>query len=62
MHVKAKPYRDTWAALGSQLFEALEAGDAKKAAEIYEACEHDRVTLECGNPLEAALKLLTARK
>lgn len=39
MHVKAKPYRDTWAAPGSQLFEALEAGDAKKAAEIYEECE-----------------------
>lgn len=61
MNKRAIRYRDTWAAPGSQLFEALEAGDMKKAAEIYDRCEHDRVTLECGNPLEAALKLLTAR-
>jgi hypothetical protein len=39
MHRKSIKYRDTWAAPGSDLFAALEAGDAKKADAIYAACE-----------------------
>lgn len=42
MHKNSKRYRDTWAAPGSQLFEALESGDSKRAAYIYEVCEKER--------------------
>jgi hypothetical protein len=41
MHKKAIPYRDTHAAPGSQLHEALASGDTKKARTIYEQCESD---------------------
>lgn len=41
MHKKAIPYRDTHAAPGSQLHEALTSGDLKKAKQIYEQCESD---------------------
>jgi hypothetical protein len=34
-----KPFKDTWAAPGSQLHAALEDGDRKKAAAIYDECE-----------------------
>jgi hypothetical protein len=39
---KCKRYRDVWVAPGTQMFEALEAGDTKKAAQIYEQCELER--------------------
>ncbi len=39
MHRKAIRYKDTWAAPGSELFAALEAGDSKKAHTIYINCE-----------------------
>lgn len=41
MHAKSKPYRDTWAAPGSQLHEALESGDTARAERIYQECEKD---------------------
>lgn len=39
-------YRDTWAAPGSQLFEALMANDMQRAERIYRECEAERVRLE----------------
>lgn len=36
---KCKRFRDVYAAPGSQLFQALEDGDRKKAAAIYDECE-----------------------
>jgi hypothetical protein len=46
MHVKSVPYKDTHAAPGSALFEALAAGDTDKAAQIYAQCEREREALE----------------
>ena len=42
MNSRSIRYRDTWAAPGSQLFEALESGDRAKADQIYIKCEIDR--------------------
>lgn len=39
MNKRSIKYRDTWAAPGSDLFAALEAGDKQKAESIYQACE-----------------------
>jgi hypothetical protein len=39
MNKRSIKYRDTWAAPGSQLFEALESGDAARADRIYKECE-----------------------
>lgn len=36
MNPKCKPYRDVYAAPGSELFQALVDGDHKKAARVYE--------------------------
>jgi hypothetical protein len=41
----ARRYRDVWASPGSQLHTALEDGDAKKAAQIYDDCER-RLAIE----------------
>lgn len=38
-HAKCLQFRDTWAAPGSDLYAALEAGDQQKAKQIYDACE-----------------------
>jgi hypothetical protein len=38
-HATCKRFKDTWAAPGSQLYAALEDGDRKKAAAIYDECE-----------------------
>jgi uncharacterized protein (DUF1778 family) len=38
-HAKCLRYKDTWAAPGSQLYEALENGDKAKAEAIYQECE-----------------------
>lgn len=45
-HKKCRRYRDTWAAPGSQLFEALEAGDRTRADRIYTICEMERSARE----------------
>ena len=39
MNKRCIKFRDTWAAPGSQLFEALEAGDTARADSIYTECE-----------------------
>lgn len=39
MNKRSIKYRDTWAAPGSQLFEALEAGDMARADRIYKEYE-----------------------
>jgi hypothetical protein len=46
-HEKCKRFKDTWAAPGSQLYGALEDGDKRKAAEVYNECEK-RLALEQG--------------
>jgi hypothetical protein len=38
-HQKCKRYKDTWAASGSALYEALNDGDKAKAEAIYQECE-----------------------
>jgi hypothetical protein len=38
-HDKCKRFKYTWAAPGSQLYGALEDGDKRKAAEVYNECE-----------------------
>lgn len=48
MNSKSIRYRDTYAAPGSQLFEALEAGQTIKAVDIYLSCEYQRISLERG--------------
>lgn len=45
MNSKSIKYRDTYAAPGSQLHQALTDGDQKKAAAIYEQCEKDQAKL-----------------
>jgi hypothetical protein len=39
MHRKSLPYKDTWAAPGSQLYLALENNNMGLAKAIYEQCE-----------------------
>lgn len=39
MNKRSIKYRDTWAAPGSDLFAALEAGDTQRADAIYRECE-----------------------
>jgi hypothetical protein len=46
MNHRAKKYRDTHAAPGSQLYAALEAGDKELAERIYQQCERERIALE----------------
>jgi hypothetical protein len=41
MSKKTLKYKDTVVAQGSSLYEALEAGDLKKAEAIYNACEKE---------------------
>jgi hypothetical protein len=57
MNSKSIKYRDTTAAPGSQLYQALEDGDQAKAKAIYEQCEQDLARLEgrcetCNKPWE----------
>jgi hypothetical protein len=57
MNNKSIKYRDTYAAPGSQLYQALVDDDKAKAAAIYEQCEKDRARLEgrctkCGKTWE----------
>ncbi len=47
-HKVCLPFKDTWAAKGSELYEALEAKDFVKAKAIYDRCEEARVKLERG--------------
>ena len=50
MNKNCKRYRDTWAAPGSQLFEALEVGNPAKADQIYIECEVQRRIAEGERP------------
>lgn len=47
MNARCIKYRDTYAAPGSELFAALDAGNKAKAESIYQACEA-RLRLEQG--------------
>lgn len=46
MNSKAIKFKDTWAAPGSQLHQALVDGDINLATKIYHACERDLKKLE----------------
>lgn len=39
--MRGRQYKDVFAASGSQLYEVLEAGDLKKADEIYQVCKKE---------------------
>lgn len=59
MNSKSIRYRDTYAAPGSQLFEALEAGQTRKANAIYLSCEYQRIALERGVSIDEASFIYT---
>ena len=40
-HEVCLPFKDVWAAPGSQMYEALKEKDFEKAKRIYEQCEVD---------------------
>ncbi len=50
MHKYCKPFRDVMVAPGSQLFEALEANDLKRAHRLYTDCEIKRRLSEGERP------------
>lgn len=47
-HEICLPYKDLWAAPGSELYAALEAKDFEKAKRLYEEGEEKRRKLERG--------------
>jgi hypothetical protein len=48
MNKNAIRYRDVMVAPGSQLFEAIQAGDTQRAAQIYKRCEDEAIALQYG--------------
>jgi hypothetical protein len=46
MHKKSIQFKDTWAAPGSQLHQALVDGEINLATKIYHECENARKKLE----------------
>lgn len=47
-HEACLPFKDVWAAKGSELYAALEAKDFEKAKRLYEEGEEKRLKLERG--------------